>query len=285
MKWIQTHALTARQQEQIRSLQETCRRAEPFGHSVFLSGELNHFGEMDCFFLGYEGQALAAVLTLFQPDAREAEVTAFVRPDLRRQGRFTALFAAARAELERFGVSSVLFFHEPVCASGGEVLKRFPVERHHTEYLMEYDRTAAPAVPVLPLELEPATRELLPRLAELSTAAFGDAAADSREKVERFFTAPAVSGYAARLDGRVAGHLFCNTEGGEAYLCDFCVEPALQGRGIGRSILALVLARVRRETELPIRLEVDAVNDRALGLYTACGFRETARCDYWRMAL
>ena len=85
MKWIQTHALTARQQEQIRSLQETCRRAEPFGHSVFLSGELNHFGEMDCFFLGYEGQALAAVLTLFQPDAREAEVTAFVRPDLRRQ--------------------------------------------------------------------------------------------------------------------------------------------------------------------------------------------------------
>ena len=100
MKWIQTHALTARQQEQIRSLQETCRRAEPFGHSVFLSGELNHFGEMDCFFLGYEGQALAAVLTLFQPDAREAEVTAFVRPDLRRQGRFTALFAAARAELE-----------------------------------------------------------------------------------------------------------------------------------------------------------------------------------------
>lgn len=179
----------------------------------------------------------------------------------------------------------MLFFHEPVCASGGEVLKRFPVERHHTEYLMEYDRTAAPAVPVLPLELEPATRELLPRLAELSAAAFGDAAADSREKVERFFTAPAVSGYAARLDGRVAGHLFCNTEGGEAYLCDFCVEPALQGRGIGRSILALVLARVRRETELPIRLEVDAVNDRALGLYTACGFRETARCDYWRMAL
>lgn len=54
--------------------------AEPFGHSVFLSGELNHFGEMDCFFLGYEGQALAAVLTLFQPDAREAEVTAFVAP-------------------------------------------------------------------------------------------------------------------------------------------------------------------------------------------------------------
>lgn len=103
--------------------------------------------------------------------------------------------------------------------------------------------------------------------------------------MERFFTAPAVSGYAARLDGRVVGHLFCNTEGGEAYLCDFCVEPALQGRGIGRSILALVLARVRRETELPIRLEVDAVNDRALGLYTACGFRETARCDYWRMAL
>ncbi len=252
---------------------------------MFLSGKLNHFGEMDCFFLGYEGQALAAVLTLSQPDAREAEVTAFVRPDLRRQGRFIALFAAARAELERFGISSVLFFHDPVCASGGEVLKRFPVERHHTEYLMEYDRMAAPAVPALPLELEPATRELLPRLAELSAAAFEDAAADSSEKVERFFAAPAVSGYAARLDGRVAGHLFCNTEGGEAYLCGFCVEPALQGRGIGRSILALVLARVRWETELPIRLEVDAVNDRALGLYTACGFRETARCDYWRMAL
>lgn len=147
-------------------------------------------------------------------------------------------------------------------------------------------RTAAPAVPVLPLELEPATRELLPRLAELSAAAFGDAAADSREKVERFFTAPAVSGYAARLDGRVAG------------------APVLQHRGRGGLPLRLLCgarppgagdrpvdpgagpgARPGGRPSCPSRLEVDAVNDRALGLYTACGFRETARCDYWRMAL
>lgn len=120
MKWIQTHALTARQQEQIRSLQETCRRAEPFGHSVFLSGELNHFGEMDCFFLGYEGQALAAVLTLFQPDAREAEVTAFVRPDLRRQGRFTALFAAAPGRAGTASASLRCCSSTSRCAPAGE---------------------------------------------------------------------------------------------------------------------------------------------------------------------
>ena len=73
MKWIQTHALTARQQEQIRSLQETCRRAEPFGHSVFLSGELNHFGEMDCFFLGYEGYCPTGVRGMTGASRRAAK--------------------------------------------------------------------------------------------------------------------------------------------------------------------------------------------------------------------
>ena len=281
MELLKTHALTPEQIADIRALEDACRRAEPFGRQAFLSAELNFHPEMDCFFLLYEGADPAGFLSLFQPEQAQAELTALVHPAYRRRGCFTRMLAAARAELARCGVPGLLYCHEPVCKSGAAVLKTLSVALDHSEFRLEYDRALPPAPAPAGLLLERAGRALLPAVVSLSAAAFGASEADTAPIVERFFSLDTVVPYAAWLDGALAGHLCRNIEGGEVYLCNVCVHPAHQGKGVGRGILLLALERVLAETEGPIRLEVDSQNPRAHRLYLRCGFREKTRCDYY----
>lgn len=283
MRLTQTHTLTGRQEAGIRALEEACRRAEPFGHRLFLSNSLNTHPDMDCFFCAWEGETLAGVLTLFTPDPGRAEAAALVLPAFRRRGIFSALLAAALAELDRFGGGDILFCHEPVCKSGSAVLQTLPAELDHSEFMLEYHRGRLPPAPPAGLRLERAGRELLPALAAQSAAAFGEDGAESAAIAERFFANSCVTPYGAWLEGELAGQLYRNTEGGEVYFCGLCVERALQGRGVGRGMLCLALERALAETEGPIRLEVDSENLAAYRLYTSCGFQETAREDYYLM--
>ena len=283
MTLMETNILTPEQEEEIRILEEDCRRIEPFGHRLFLSNRLNTHPSMNCFFRAYEGKALAGILVLFMPDPGQAEVTALVHPALRRRGVFTALLAAARRALDCSGIRTLLFCHEPVCQSGTAVLKKLPVELEHSEFLLEYSRSLAPPSAPEGLTLQLADQALIPALAAQAAAAFGDSQAHAREIAGRFFQHPAVTPYAAWLDGMLAGHLYRNTEGGETYFCGLCIAPPLQGQGLGRGLLSLALDRALEETSGPIRLEVDSGNMAAYRLYRSCGFRETAREDYYLM--
>ncbi|MEO0558741.1 MAG: GNAT family N-acetyltransferase [Bacteroidota bacterium] len=59
----------------------------------------------------------------------------------------------------------------------------------------------------------------------------------------------------------------------KATLFGMAVHPSAQGQGIGRALMkaALELARMMPGVEV-LQLTVSETNDRALGLYTACGF-------------
>ena len=57
------------------------------------------------------------------------------------------------------------------------------------------------------------------------------------------------------------------------------VEPARQGQGLGRRLMAGLLAILPRDRALVV--EVDSRNRPARALYAAFGFRETRRQDYF----
>lgn len=282
---VQTRTLSEAQIAQVRALEAVCRQAEPFVLRLFLSAELNLDQTMDAFFLSYEGEALVGYLTLFAPDPGVAEVTALVHPAHRRKGHFTRLLAAGGREAAVHGAAALLLCHEPMCESGGAVLKKRPVVLERTEYQLELDRSALPAVPDTKLTLVRADRSMAAALSRVSALAFGEE--DSEEKrsaTERFLDCPTVTGWAAVLDGEIVGQVSLNTEGGEAYLCGVCIAPKLQGKGLGRALVALAV-REAAKLDLPIRLDVDSTNMRAYELYRASGFAEKARCDYWRLKL
>lgn len=283
MNLVSTKTLTESQTAQVRELEALCRAEEPFALQLFLSSELNRDPGMNAFFLLCEEDLLVGYLTLFAPDPGLAETTALVRPTHRRRGYFTRLLAAAKAEAAAHGVTALLLCHEPVCESGGAVLKKLPLTLDRTEYQLELDKSTLPAVPDSPLTLVPADRSMAAELSRISAAAFGEEYnEESRARTERFLDSATVSGWAAMLDGRIVGQVSLNTEGGEGYLCGLCIDPALQGRGLGRAMLAMAVHEAAK-LGLPVRLDVDSTNAGAYALYRSSGFREKARCDYWRL--
>ena len=74
----------------------------------------------------------------------------------------------------------------------------------------------------------------------------------------------------------------CRDRGG---VYGFVVDPALQGRGIGRDMLRRVCRDLRGDGALQVGLEVAVENDRALGLYTSPGFARVSTEDYYSLAL
>ena len=65
----------------------------------------------------------------------------------------------------------------------------------------------------------------------------------------------------------------------------FVIDPAWQGRGIGRAALRRACEQLRAEGAHAIGLEVDVENDRALTLYTSVGFTPILTEDYFALPL
>jgi ribosomal protein S18 acetylase RimI-like enzyme len=84
-------------------------------------------------------------------------------------------------------------------------------------------------------------------------------------------------------DGSAVGTLRLRRDGSDAAIYGFVVDPARQGRGIGRSALRRACEQLRAEGARRIGLEVDVDNDRALTLYTSVGFTPVITEDYFAL--
>ncbi|MGV2805714.1 GNAT family N-acetyltransferase, partial [Clostridium perfringens] len=66
-----------------------------------------------------------------------------------------------------------------------------------------------------------------------------------------------------------------------AIIHDFCVLPAIQGRGYGREILSRVVKLLQSQEYSQIRLSVVTQNRRALSLYQSIGFDASSKSLYY----
>ena len=63
----------------------------------------------------------------------------------------------------------------------------------------------------------------------------------------------------------------------ESELLEIAVQPAMQGRGYGKALLAQAIALARRNGAVRMFLEVRESNARSRKMYTSFGFEETGR--------
>lgn len=90
------------------------------------------------------------------------------------------------------------------------------------------------------------------------------------------------SGWVLRDEARVVAQGVFMSVLDEAHLLILSVHPAMQRRGVGRSLLGHLLERARLAGAACMFLEVRAGNAAALALYHACGFeRIAARKAYY----
>lgn len=278
MKILQTNELNHTQKMQIHTLQECVNAHDGLRSEAFLSAEINFDRTLTCFYLGYEGDTLTAFLTLFLPTAEEAEVTAFTHPQQRGQGRFQALLAAARVEMQKAGVPQFLFALDSACQSGNAALTHFAHTYQHTEYRMERDTLPAAAAEST-VKFKRVGAENHADYRTVIAEVFPDIA-DNAAFLEAVLTHKSRKGYVGYCAGEPAAAFGLLDEGSQTFLYCVGVREAFRGQGIGKALVRFALPIALAQSPRAV-LDVDSDNPRAKHVYEACGFRTVYATDYY----
>lgn len=70
------------------------------------------------------------------------------------------------------------------------------------------------------------------------------------------------------------GYCVMSVIAGEAQILNICIDPVMQGQGLGRRLLRHLIAVAGKKSADTIFLEVRASNQAAYGLYDSFGFNE-----------
>jgi ribosomal protein S18 acetylase RimI-like enzyme len=202
------------------------------------------------------------------------ELAGMVDPSARRRGIGTALLDAAVGLGRERGETRALLVATP---AGRPFAEARGLHVEHSEHALVLDGEPSEGPDDPALALRAAVPEDGAEVRRLLQAAFGwtppgddDLVPTARDRtlvVER--------------DGRVVATLRLSLDDGRGGVYGFAVDPALQGRGIGRDVLRRACRDLRARGASTVGLEVAVENERALGLYTSVGFRRVSTEDYW----
>ncbi|MBB6673626.1 GNAT family N-acetyltransferase [Cohnella nanjingensis] len=277
------NALSDEQYQEIQALHRLCESAEGLHLKINWDMIKNRLGDERNDYLAYADGRLIGYLALYVFHDGEAEVSAIVHPDHRRQGIFATLLEEARKELVDRRIPQFLFIVDEKSSSGQAVARRLGTRFDHSEFKMKTAAGEAVLADTHPLSLTRATERDLADMAELDGACFGPEFSEVSERSRRDMDHPQRLHYLYREDGRLIGKVNLNViEPGLGFVYGFCIRPNRQGQGIGRAMLSALMARYQDQVDA-FALEVFGENRHALRLYERCGFRLISQDDYYAL--
>jgi ribosomal protein S18 acetylase RimI-like enzyme len=284
MELYKTKILSDHQRAQVRILEKECRYQDGTKRELFLSNEFNYYKEMNCFFLLFQKSELIAVLTIFSPTERAAEISAQVMPDHRRKGCFSMLLASARKELQKFQIEEILFVHETESMAGKGIISKWNADLAHSEYHLRFEKREKERIRADEEDLfvRLAEENDLPRMADLDAAVFGESGEASAKIVTEAFYNDSILSFCIFYGSQLIGNCNVNLEGQSLSLFGLCIAPAYQRRGFGRFFLNHVIDMLG-EYSGEITLEVDSNNKKAYDLYLQNGFSLMTQYDYYKV--
>ncbi|HVM73227.1 MAG TPA: GNAT family N-acetyltransferase [Anaerolineales bacterium] len=114
----------------------------------------------------------------------------------------------------------------------------------------------------------------LPAVAEVDAAAFEPIWQNSLPSLERAYP-QAVLATVAEAGGQVLGYQLSTRNPLGAHLARLAVRPELQGRGVGRALVADLIQQAERRSMYHLTVNTQSDNLTSLALYRKIGFRET----------
>ena len=229
--------------------------------------------------LAWEDGELVGFAGLYGPSIASIEIAGMVDPAARRRGLGTALLGAALELCGALNAPAPLLI-VPRDSAGGRALavgRGATLEHSEHALVLSGDPADGPADP--DLALRDATRADVPALLRTWTAGFGFAPPDLAERLAE----PGMRTLAIDHGGALVGTMRVRLQDTSGSVYGFAVDPAWQGRGIGRDALRRACRQLRSAGATQVGLEVEVDNDRALGLYTSLGFAPVTTEDYWRL--
>ena len=275
--------LSQAQLEEVKALEELCKKEENIQGSVFLSNELNYDKELPCFFLLYHNSQLISFLSLFLPSQSEAEVDAYTHPDHRQLGCFNSLLEATCKVLVRFSIPSLLFVSEPDIKSARETLETLEATFLYSEYLLTLKS---------PFEIScenskdstdfllPASINDLETLAELHSLIFNYDFISSLSFLENTFHASNILSFKYMHEDTLIGLCHVTIEESDLSIFSVGISPDFQSKHHGKTMMLQLLHRLIAYDK-PITLEVSSENKKAFHLYERLGFVISTQFDYF----
>lgn len=244
-------------------------------------------------FMFYKDDQLVGYLGVLGFGGQAWEVSGMVHPAYRRQGIFSALYRMFLAERQRWSPQSTLLLCDRKSFAGRAFLKTTGAVLEHSEHEM-YLATEAADVQSPPLiQLRKAKNSDAPEIARQNRIYFNFGPAEPsddnapsasyalmpEEEEKRGMTI-----YLADLDHETIGKVHIQKGSDVWGIYGLGVLPEYRGRGYGRAILSQAVHLMKVQGAPAILLQVDAENDRALGLYLSCGFKVTSVMDYYLLS-
>ena len=226
-------------------------------------------------FLWWQDDRLAGFLGLYRNAPPAVELAGMVDPRFRRLGIATALLDAALPVCRERDLRPLLLI-VPRGSEGGRALaRRCGAELDHSEHALVLAH--APDRPELDARvgLRDASPTDVTRIEGVLGAAFGDGPELRGDDLRHWLI--------IEHEGQPVGVIRVTRDGATGSVHGFAIEPAWQGRGIGRDVLGRVCRRLLDQGAERVALEVAVDNDHALGLYTSRGFAPVTTEDYYSL--
>ena len=271
--------LTTKQLEHIKSLQHVCEKADQIKLKLNWDMlEKRESPEVTDFFY-YDEEKLVGFLALYS-FGNKVELCGMVHPDYRRKGIFTQLFKKGIEEVKKQNFSTILLNTPSNSESGKAFLKTVPCIYFNTEYQMKWEPCElnfSKEVRIRPSE----TEEDFDAEVMLDVYAFGFEKSEAISHNNQVHKGGTEGLYIIEYEGEIAGKIRVAYEDNESWIYGFAIFPEMQGKGIGRKALELVL-QMESSKGYSIFLDVDSENPRDLHLYKSCGFQVVQGQDYYK---
>lgn len=276
--------LDQKQLNEIKGLEEICNEHE--GLTMKLNWEMLNDRPTDEVndFLMYENDELVGYLGLYIFRDSEAEVSAMVHPNHRKQKKFRKLISQARQELMVRDIPKFLFICEGKSASGSAAMKALKTTYTFSEYSMVL-KESLPLASSTAVTLSTAEEQDIEALIEMDVTCFNLNKEETSEQYEEKFNQSIRIHKVASLKGKKIGKISVFLSEKEAYIYGFCLFPDFRGKGHGKTILQETVESLITQGHSNISLEVECKNKGALTLYQRRGFEVTADYDYYKLPL
>jgi ribosomal protein S18 acetylase RimI-like enzyme len=235
--------------------------------------------------LWWADRRLVGFLGLYAFGGATIELAGMVDPTVRRRGIGTALLDAALEQCRARGRRQVLLVVPRPSAAGAALATKYGGRLDHSEHALVLTGTPAEGATDPAVTIRPAAVTDADDVARLLHAGFGRAPHDIRAQLAaQHPSAAREPTMLVERDGRAVGTARLTLDDAAGGVYGFTVDPAAQGRGIGRAALRAFCRLLHDQGAERIGLEVEVDNERALGLYTSVGFAPVTTEDYFALA-
>ncbi|MDR6722803.1 ribosomal protein S18 acetylase RimI-like enzyme [Paenibacillus amylolyticus] len=265
------------------SLEQQCKQLD----SVHLKADLDHISKKDGdhALLCYRDSELVGLLSWYASDAETGSINAIVHPQHRRQGVFRSLLKQAILDMTPQGIHQLSYRIPQGLSPGIHTAESLGAVYDRAEYVMQLVSEISPMDELPEVTLRVAEAQDWDFMITCSSQAFGDSESWTREYFMQT-NEPSRVTYIACQDEQPVGLVRVNSiNATTAFIHNFCILPAYQGRKLGRAVLTILSDLLKKQEYTDIRLSVVTENERALNLYRSVGFEVNTEYHYYRGSL